>query len=69
MIRTLKAGRSEAAKVGASAEVRETVERILADVAERGDEAVRRYSSTFDDWSPESFAQAELRVRRYGGLS
>jgi sulfopropanediol 3-dehydrogenase len=36
-------------------QVRETVERIVADVRERGDAAVRAYSATFDAWSPESF--------------
>ena len=28
---------------------------VIADVRERGDEAVRRYSQTFDSWDPESF--------------
>jgi sulfopropanediol 3-dehydrogenase len=55
VIRTLKSGCSQAAKAEARKEVRATVEGILADVAERGDEAVRHYSTTFDGWSPESF--------------
>ncbi|HEX4415760.1 MAG TPA: histidinol dehydrogenase [Lacipirellulaceae bacterium] len=37
------------------AKVRQTVESILADVAARGDVAVREYSMKFDRWSPTSF--------------
>jgi sulfopropanediol 3-dehydrogenase len=48
VIRTLKSGRSQAVKAATSKEVRTTVEEILGDVAERGDEAVRHYSTTFD---------------------
>jgi sulfopropanediol 3-dehydrogenase len=36
-------------------QVSETVASIIADVRERGDDAVREYSEKFDDWSPESF--------------
>ncbi len=35
--------------------VRQLVESILADVADRGDAAVREYSEKFDRWSPTSF--------------
>jgi sulfopropanediol 3-dehydrogenase len=35
--------------------VRETVTSVIADIRERGDEAVRAYSAKFDNWSPESF--------------
>jgi len=35
--------------------VAEVVARVIADVRERGDEAVREYSATFDHWSPEQF--------------
>ena len=62
MIRTLKAGRSQEAKAEASAEVRSAVGSILADVAERGDEAVRHYSESFDGWTPESFLLTESEI-------
>jgi len=62
VIRTLKAGRSQEAKAEASAEVRSAVESILADVAERGDEAVRHYSESFDGWTPESFLLTESEI-------
>ena len=55
MVRVVKAGRSETAKTEADADVRATVEELLAGVAARGDEAVRHYSRTFDGWDPETF--------------
>jgi sulfopropanediol 3-dehydrogenase len=39
--------------------VRNTVEQILADIAKRGDEAVRELSQKFDNWNPKEF-----RLRR-----
>ena len=39
----------------ADAKVRSTVEDIIADVAKRGDMAVRELSERFDKWSPPSF--------------
>src|SRR5579883_3308054 len=39
----------------ADAKVKQTVERIIADVKARGDAAVRELSQTFDKWSPPSF--------------
>ncbi len=38
-----------------TAAVRATVESIIEDVRHRGNEAIRHYSQTFDDWSPASF--------------
>src|SRR5271169_604366 len=37
------------------AKIRSTVESIIADVAKRGDAAVREMSERFDKWSPPSF--------------
>ena len=39
----------------ADAKVRSTVETIIADIAKRGDTAVRQLSERFDKWSPPSF--------------
>ncbi len=55
MIRHLKTGQSAEAKAENSAQVRGTVETILADVVARGEAAVREYSEKFDKWSPASF--------------
>lgn len=38
-----------------SAQVRETVAAVIADIRANGDSAVRIYSEKFDNWSPESF--------------
>ncbi|TDD05835.1 histidinol dehydrogenase [Nonomuraea deserti] len=36
-------------------QVRETVAAVIADIRKNGDDAVRRYSEKFDQWSPTSF--------------
>ncbi|MFC3531245.1 histidinol dehydrogenase [Vogesella facilis] len=62
MIQYLKRGKPAAAKADINAQVRATVEGILADIETRGDAAVRDYSAKFDKWSPDSFrlSQAEI---------
>jgi len=55
MIRQIKAGQPAAVKAQNSLQVRQTVESILADIAARGEQAVREYSEKFDQWSPPSF--------------
>ena len=62
MIEYLKQGKPAQAKADMNAQVRATVEAILADIETRGDAAVREYSARFDKWSPDSFrlSQAEI---------
>ncbi|WP_446033679.1 histidinol dehydrogenase [Streptomyces olivaceus] len=48
----------------ARADVTERVRAILDDVRAHGDDAVRRYSEKFDDWSPDSFRLAPDEIRR-----
>ncbi|MDE2007680.1 MAG: histidinol dehydrogenase, partial [Rhodospirillales bacterium] len=62
MIRVLKSGLSDAEKFAADRAVRETVERMLDDIAARGDAAVREYSAKLDHWDPPAFrlSQAEI---------
>ncbi len=55
MARYLKQGISVADAEAADLKVRQTVEGILADVAKRGDAAVRELSQRFDKWSPSAF--------------
>jgi sulfopropanediol 3-dehydrogenase len=62
MIRHLKTGQSAEAKAENSAQVRSTVEAILADIAARGEAAVREYSEKFDKWSPLSFQLSESEI-------
>ena len=51
----LKRGVDQAEAAEADAKVRETVERILADVARRGDAAVRELSVRFDGWDRDDY--------------
>src|SRR5712692_4371582 len=62
MIRHLKSGQSAEAKAENSAQVRTTVEAILADISTRGEAAVREYSEKFDKWSPPSFRLSEGEI-------
>jgi sulfopropanediol 3-dehydrogenase len=51
----LKRGADRAEAAEADARVRESVERILADVARRGDSAVRELSVRFDNWDRDDY--------------
>ncbi len=62
MIRHIKSGQSAEVKAENSAQVRKTVEAILADIAARGEAAVREYSEKFDKWSPASFRLSESEI-------
>jgi len=55
MSRQLKAGASVAAGAADRSAVAEVVTQVIADIRERGDDAVRHYSEKFDGWSPASF--------------
>lgn len=46
------------------ADVAATVSEVIADIRQRGDEAVRDYSVKFDNWSPESFRLSPERVEQ-----
>ncbi|HEX3378138.1 MAG TPA: histidinol dehydrogenase, partial [Candidatus Acidoferrales bacterium] len=62
MIRHIKTGQSAEAKAENSAQVRKTVETILADISAHGEAAVREYSEKFDKWSPASFRLSEADI-------
>ncbi|TQV81193.1 histidinol dehydrogenase [Exilibacterium tricleocarpae] len=62
MARYLKEGISEEQALQSGTRVREVVEDILTDVAERGDKAVRALSEKFDNWSPLSFRLTETEI-------
>jgi sulfopropanediol 3-dehydrogenase len=44
------------------AAVKETVTGVIADIRDRGDEAVREYSAKFDGWSPASFLLSPSQI-------
>jgi len=62
MIRHIKTGQSSEARAENSAQVRGTVEAILADIGARGEAAVREYSEKFDHWSPASFRLSATEI-------
>ncbi len=63
MARYLKDGIDVEVAVKNNNTVRETVESILADITERGDNAVRDLSEKFDKWSPESFRLSDDEIQ------
>ncbi len=63
MIRYLKEGVSEEKAATDDAQVRTTVEGILADIEKRGDNAVRALSEKFDKWSPAFFRLSEDEIK------
>ncbi|MBB5691266.1 histidinol dehydrogenase [Roseomonas alkaliterrae] len=63
MARHLKRGRDAAARAEDEAKVRATVEGILADIAARGDSAVRELSIRFDKWDRTDFRLTDDEIR------
>ena len=55
MIQQIKKGITYAESGEADAKVRATVEQMIADIRDGGDDAVLALSRRLDDWSPESF--------------
>jgi sulfopropanediol 3-dehydrogenase len=64
LARHLKRGAAAGTMRAADDAVRTTVEKILADVAARGDAAVRELSARFDNWSPPSFKLSASEIDR-----
>lgn len=62
MPRHIKSGALAGTQDEADATVRGTVEGIIADVAKRGDGAVRELSERFDKWSPPSFRLSDNEI-------
>jgi sulfopropanediol 3-dehydrogenase len=63
MARWLKRGRDAAAVAEDDARIRATVENILADIAGRGDAAVREMSKKFDQWDREDYRLTDAEIR------
>lgn len=63
MIRVLKEGRDPALVAAQNAEVRETVEKALADIATRGDVAVRDLSLKFDQWDRSDYRLTDSEIK------
>ena len=65
MIRYLKNGKNADDAASEDAQVRATVEALLADIGRRGDAAAREYSAKFDRWSPPSFRLSDREIEEY----
>ena len=63
MAKWLKQAISKQHKDEAQQQVRETVEKLLADIETRGDTAVRELSKQFDNWEPEKFKLSEEQIQ------
>lgn len=59
----LKRGRDADRAAADDASVRTTVEGILADIAQRGDTAVRELSAKFDNWDRNDFRLTDAEIR------
>ncbi len=62
MAKWLKRGADAAAVAETDRKVRDTVEGILADIAARGDAAVRELSVRFDKWDRDSYRLSEAEI-------
>jgi sulfopropanediol 3-dehydrogenase len=58
----IKRGQDETEVVAADRKVRDTVETILTDIAERGDAAVRELSVKFDKWDRDDYRLSEQEI-------
>ena len=61
-MRYLKRGQDETRALAQDAEVRTTVEKILEQVRQGGDAAVRELSAQFDGWAPPSFRLSDAQL-------
>ncbi len=64
MIRYLKRGRDVQARANDDVKVRATVEGIICDIEQRGDDAVREYSRKFDNWEPADFRLSKGQIEQ-----
>jgi sulfopropanediol 3-dehydrogenase len=62
--RVLKAATKTGIAGSADPEVKRTVETVIEEIRERGDDAVREYSAKFDDWEPSSFQMSDDEILR-----
>lgn len=62
MINYFKKGKQEEDKKEFLQQVKTTVENIIEDIEGNGDQAVAKYSETFDKWNPESFKLSKEEI-------
>lgn len=62
MVRYLKSRADAAATTTSNTDVPTTVKNVIDDIRLNGDKAVRKYSETFDRWSPSSFKLSQADI-------
>jgi sulfopropanediol 3-dehydrogenase len=62
MTQVLKASTGSSARRSSDPDVVDIVSSVIADVRADGDDAVRRYSQKFDQWSPQSFRLSDDEI-------
>jgi sulfopropanediol 3-dehydrogenase len=60
--RILKPGISESESLAADKKVQETVARMLDEIRDRGDAAVREFSQRLDGWNPDEFRLSQAQI-------
>jgi sulfopropanediol 3-dehydrogenase len=63
MARILKAGKTKEELAQSEEQVFQTVKTMIEEVKEKGDSAVREFSKSLDEWSPESFRLSEQQIK------
>lgn len=64
MVTVVKAAQPRTEPAGSAPDVAGVVAQVIADVRADGDDAVRRYSASFDGWSPAHFRLAADEIER-----
>src|SRR5687768_17782006 len=62
MARFFKKGKSETDLKNEDSKVRETVQNMIRAIEAEGDAAVRKYSASFDNWSPGNFRLSDRAI-------
>ncbi|MEZ2354398.1 histidinol dehydrogenase [Caballeronia sp. RCC_10] len=62
MINYIKSGQTAQVIADNQAQVRVTVEKIIADIEQRGEQAVREFSEKFDNWNPASLRLSDAEI-------
>ena len=62
-VKYIKRGQTVDQAAQASEKVQNTVQTILADIRQRGDEAIRELSEKFDKWTPDAFRMSEAQIQ------
>ena len=64
MIKKLKEGLAVSTRADIDGKVRATVEQMIGDIDQQGDEAVRSYSQKLDNWTPTSFRLGDDEIQQ-----